>query len=478
MILDQRRVRTKRNLEHAAIFTQSLWRLKKQYVPEANLELKQRDQEVFSKVKNVSKDVPESTGGDGVVISDLQSIVHIGSTYVYRRVLTDFETGIPFSISRRVGTQDALIEKSKDSSQFVQGSRILSVNGFPTAALSYDEIKAKLTKAAFPVQLELEQPLAAAMVPSLDQIITMGQGDDVLQFSAFKLMLQSGVQLVKYNSGNNKFHLTTLRISDKNLYYKSAYDYKKDEDELWNSFSLFKLKFVLQGDESETVRTKKLNNKYCFEIVSDDRGLVFELPTTEQLQVLVAKEDDKKEARRRQAEEARLAKEQSKRRGSFSLGSIGGSARGKGSVFGGSSRASVTSPVDAVTAAASAAVAVSSAAVHASAGAASAAVNASSMAVHASAGAASAAVAAGTGAAINAVNMQKQMVHKTVSTVYDMLGKQGLSGVDQHAVKCDVIVQQLRRLVEEVRGSQIFVDKSGMPIRRTKPKVTLRKIDN
>jgi hypothetical protein len=144
----------------------------------------------------------------------------------------------------------------------------------------------------------------------------------------------------------------------------------------------------------------------------------------------------------------------------------------------------MTSPVDAVTAAANAAVAattrVSTAAVHVSAGAASAAVNASSLAVHASAGAASAAVTAGTGAAINVVNMPKHIMHKTVSTVYDLLGKQSVLGVDQdqHAAKCDVIVQQLRRLVEEVRGSQIFVDKSGMPIRRTKPKVTLRKIDN
>lgn len=76
ILREQRTERVKRNLDKAAEFTQHLWRLKKKYLLEENLEVKRQEQEVFSKVKGLSKDVPHSAS-DAVVISDLQVPIFI-----------------------------------------------------------------------------------------------------------------------------------------------------------------------------------------------------------------------------------------------------------------------------------------------------------------------------------------------------------------------------------------------------------------
>ena len=43
--------------------------------------------------------------------------------------------------------------------------------------------------------------------------------------------------------------------------------------------------------------------------------------------------------------------------------------------------------------------------------------------------------------------------------------------------KARVFRKCMQKLVDEVRGSQIFVDKSGIPTLRKKPKASLRKVD-
>ncbi len=80
ILREQRAERVKRNLGKAAEFTQHLWRLKKKYLLEENLEVKRQEQEVFSKVKGLSKDVPHSVT-DAVVISDLQ-VLYMQSQYI------------------------------------------------------------------------------------------------------------------------------------------------------------------------------------------------------------------------------------------------------------------------------------------------------------------------------------------------------------------------------------------------------------
>jgi hypothetical protein len=43
--------------------------------------------------------------------------------------------------------------------------------------------------------------------------------------------------------------------------------------------------------------------------------------------------------------------------------------------------------------------------------------------------------------------------------------------------KCTFTVWNLKRLVDEIRGSQIFIHKSGLPVKRKNPKVTLSRIN-
>ena len=47
-----------------------------------------------------------------------------------------------------------------------------------------------------------------------------------------------------FDSNNSGSHLTTIRITDKELFYLSKFNPQKWEDDLWQSFSLFNLKFV------------------------------------------------------------------------------------------------------------------------------------------------------------------------------------------------------------------------------------------
>lgn len=56
--------------------------------------------------------------------------------------------------------------------------------------------------------------------------------------------------MIKHNNGNLSQHLTILRISNKELLYRRRLDPRKElggKDEQWSRFSLFQLKFVLEG---------------------------------------------------------------------------------------------------------------------------------------------------------------------------------------------------------------------------------------
>jgi hypothetical protein len=70
-------------------------------------------------------------------------------------------------------------------------------------------------------------------------------------------MLTCGFEVIKHNAGNNTEHVTTIRLTDKELLYRSKFDPTKKEDDLWNKFALFTLKYVLNGEQSETIEKKK-----------------------------------------------------------------------------------------------------------------------------------------------------------------------------------------------------------------------------
>ena len=64
---------------------------------------------------------------------------------------------------------------------------------------------------------------------------------------------------------------------------------------MWHQFSLFNLKFLLGGKQSETImraasRDKSINPNNCFEIVLEDRGIAFELAPKEKLCAILDRE--------------------------------------------------------------------------------------------------------------------------------------------------------------------------------------------
>ena len=53
--------------------------------------------------------------------------------------------------------------------------------------------------------------------------------------------------------------MTTLKITEKDCFYTGRRDARKGADELWNQFSLFRLRFVLDGSQSAAVKRKHLD---------------------------------------------------------------------------------------------------------------------------------------------------------------------------------------------------------------------------
>lgn len=263
--------RLEKELNEAVIFTQTKWRQKKKYIPEELLAVRKKDQEVFARIRGGNL---EEGSKEGVVVSDIHSILHIGSTRIYTRTITEDERKIPFKLKKLPGTEIALITEA-ESNFFQNDSRLVTINSYPTSSLSFAEVKKKLTMISWPVILELERPYKAEMKPNMEAIANMK--DPTLQYQTFKIMLSCGFEVIKHNAGNNTGHVTTLRLTDKELLYRSKYDPTKREDDLWNKFALFTLKYVLKGSESETItKKKKVNPNNCFELVFEDRGVAFE----------------------------------------------------------------------------------------------------------------------------------------------------------------------------------------------------------
>jgi hypothetical protein len=176
-----------------------------------------------------------------LVVQDIHPIIHIGSTAFYTREISELEGKVPFRTKKQPASEVALIAES-DNEQFIVGSKLVSINSYPCASLTYDAIKKKLETAAWPLRLELERPLREDQIPSLDSILAME--DATVQFSAFKVLIANGIDLIKHNAGNKKSHLTTLKCSAKDFFYMSKFNPQKREEELWNRFSLYDLKFI------------------------------------------------------------------------------------------------------------------------------------------------------------------------------------------------------------------------------------------
>ena len=124
------------------MFTQSQWRKKKNFIPEENLEKIKKDQEVFARARAraANNDIPSNE----LVVLDLLPIVHIGSTNRYISVIPEEIGRIPFRTKRQPGSEVALIADSTNEQNFINNSKILSINSYPTTSLTYAMVKRRL----------------------------------------------------------------------------------------------------------------------------------------------------------------------------------------------------------------------------------------------------------------------------------------------------------------------------------------------
>eukprot|EP01042_Synura_sphagnicola_P000290 gene290-302_t len=244
-------------LESAARLTQSLWRYKKGYVPEENLERRRHDQEVFARAQLNRRAEDEANNADGMVVADVHPIVHIGNTGIYTVVL-GAEEGVPFKLKRVPGGQAAVISESYDVERYKDGSKILKINNAPVASLTFDKIVQRLKTAPFPITLELSRPHADTGLKSLEEIGEIN--DDQLR--------------IRY--GRKTSHPSAIYITETEFYYK-----KKREEKGWAAVSLYLLRYVQRGNESDTIRARasgkgKVSERF-FEIVAESRSYMFEL---------------------------------------------------------------------------------------------------------------------------------------------------------------------------------------------------------
>lgn len=314
-----RQSRIAKNLDIAATFTQNLWRLKKHYYNEEALEAKQREQATFARVHKLQQDVPVSTISDGLqVVLDRKPVIQLGSTNVYIIRFEDHEGGLPFTLQRLVGTQQAYVVTSSDEGRIFPNSILLSINGLPTNTLTFEEIKQHLFHASIPMRLEFAKPYEVRLLPTLVNLIDMklhGSGKFAM-YAAFKLALIRGIRLIKHNAHGAGLlctsHRTVLKINERELMYQShlvkqntsaavimadklnsidqEHSYPFDPEKEWVRFSLFDIKFIRDGRESEIIQSRKSSPLHvltgtsvrpsrCFEIVLEDSVLAFEFPS-------------------------------------------------------------------------------------------------------------------------------------------------------------------------------------------------------
>ena len=270
-------------LVDAAILTRSMWRAKKTIIKEEQLERVKSDQEVFARARGANVDEP---GEEGLVVRDIHPVIHIGSTNRYTVYLTEDE-GFPrdkgkdqgggFKIKRVPGTEAAVIGDDVNSLAFSRGSKIVSVNGYPASAMTFDMLKRRLGSGSFPYTIELERKLDEKSVPTLDDLWAIQE--DNVQYSAFKLLLKYGMQVIRWDKGAS--YLTKIRVSETDFFYMSKFDVMKTEDEQWSNFCLLEIKFVQEAADVEITNSKKLQPKQEFflNVVTDDVEVTFEIIT-------------------------------------------------------------------------------------------------------------------------------------------------------------------------------------------------------
>ena len=78
------------------------------------------------------------------MVLDLLPIVRIGSTNRYVSTIPEEFGRIPFHTRRQPGCETALVAESMNELMFVNGSKILAINSYPTASLTYDQVKRRL----------------------------------------------------------------------------------------------------------------------------------------------------------------------------------------------------------------------------------------------------------------------------------------------------------------------------------------------
>jgi len=273
-------------LIQAATLTRTLWRKKKTIIKEEQLERVKNDQEVFARSKGANIDEP---GEEGLVVRDTHPVIHIGSTNRYTVVVTEDE-GFPkdkgkdqgggFKIKRVPGTETAIVGMDVQSLVFQRGSRIVSVNGYPSSAMTFEMLKRRLGSGSFPYTIELERPYDEKNVPTFDDLWAIQ--DEVVQYSAFKIMLKAGIHVVRWEKGQPYF--SKIRVSETDLFYMSKFDVMKAEDEQWNNFCLLEIKFVQEKDGVELVASgpaKKFQGReeFFMNVVTEDVEVTLELIT-------------------------------------------------------------------------------------------------------------------------------------------------------------------------------------------------------
>ena len=66
-----------------------------------------------------------ATGNEGLVVQEVLPIVHIGSTLLCTRTLTEDDGKIPFQVFQLPATETAVIIKSNNPLVFVDGSKVI-----------------------------------------------------------------------------------------------------------------------------------------------------------------------------------------------------------------------------------------------------------------------------------------------------------------------------------------------------------------
>jgi hypothetical protein len=91
-----------------------------------------------------------------------------------------------------------------------------------------------------------------------------------------------------------KPYLTRMILTGTDLFYKSEFDTKKKESDMWRKLSLFSIKFITNGEDIQNL-SKKVNRDNCFAIATATKELVFELPEDNTLEDLIQIETEQRE---------------------------------------------------------------------------------------------------------------------------------------------------------------------------------------